>query len=296
MAKLWGKGTNGFEDKPNWLTPAQKENCYATAAGWVLKHNNGIEELLVAIKGLSLVGELGAATITELKWVGTYKEYGPGVIKISFNEKVAVTGNPTITVTHGGGTITGTFASINTNKTTLTFNITVPAIANSPLSVAAQSVALAGGTINEEDTSNGTVNAALAVSSALATALGTKAIVAAATPTAVAFSSGTYTAGTTKSVTVTYSGAVDVAVSNPTLVVHGSVTASTTATYASGTGTNTLVFNFTVPSAGQTLNIQAQSIVLAGGSTIKEAGSTTQPASLIIASGVATAAGTKTTV
>jgi hypothetical protein len=296
MAKLWGKGTGGFEDKPNWLTPAQKENCYATAAGWVLKHNNGIEELLVAIRGLSLVGELGAATITELKWVGTYKEYGPGVIKVAFNEKVVVTGTPTITVTHGGGTITGTFASINANKTTLTFNITVPAIANSPLSVAAQSVALAGGTINEFDTTNGTVNALLPISAGLVAALGTKAIVAAATPTAVAFSSGTYTAGTTKSVTVTYSAPVDVAVSNPTLIVHGTTTTNTTATYASGTGTNTLVFNFTVPSAGQTLSLQAQSIVLAGGSTIKEAGNATQPASLIIASGVATAAGTKTTV
>ena len=293
---LWGTGANGHEGKPSWLNDDEKERCYATAGGWMLKHDNGIEELLVAVRGLSLVGQLGAASITELKWVGTYKEYGPAVVKITFNEKVVITGNPTIVITHGGGTITGTYASINTNKTVLTFNITVPAIANTPLSMVAQSVVLAGGSTIKEFGVTPEVNAALPISAGLCTALSTKAIVAAATPTAIAFESGTYTAGVTKSVTVTYNAAVDVAVSNPTLVITGTVDASTTATYASGTGTTALVFNFTVPTAGQDLSIAAQSIVLAGGSTIKEAGSATQPASLIITAGMGTTAGTKTTV
>jgi hypothetical protein len=287
---LWGTGNNGHKNKPNWLTEDQRERTYATAGGWVLKHKDGTEELLVAISGL--VTKLGAPAIVELDWTGTYKEYGPAVVHVQFDEQVDVTGSPTITITHGGGTITGTFASINTDKNTLTFNITVPAIANSPMSVASQSVALNGGTIKEH--LDGVTNAGLSVSSAVATALGTQAIVAASTPASMAFETATYTNGTTKHVTVNFTSAVDVT-GSPTLVVHGSTTASTTATYSSGTGTTAIVFAFTVPAAAQTLSIQAQTISLNGG-TIKEHGSSTQPASLIISSGVASGAGTETTV
>ena len=46
---LWGAEN---EKKPVWLTEEQKKNCYATKRGWVLKHPNGIEELLVSIPGL----------------------------------------------------------------------------------------------------------------------------------------------------------------------------------------------------------------------------------------------------
>lgn len=173
MAKLWGK-TSGDEHKPVWLTDAQKENCYATSAGWVLKHNNGIEELLVAVAGLSLAGKLAAATITSVKFgSGTYTAGTTKTVRVQFNEKVTVTGNPTLVVTGSvAGAITATYASTNTAGDTLVFNFTVPAAAN-VLSVGTQSVLLAGGTITETGVTP-TVNGELAISAAAVADTGTK--------------------------------------------------------------------------------------------------------------------------
>ena len=72
MAKLWGINTSD-ENKPSWLTTEEKENCYATQAGWVYKHPDGTEEVLVAIAGLAGVLKLAAASITNISFGnGTY--------------------------------------------------------------------------------------------------------------------------------------------------------------------------------------------------------------------------------
>ena len=42
------------KSKPSWLTKEDKERCVATPRGWVLKRANGIEELLVSIRGLEI--------------------------------------------------------------------------------------------------------------------------------------------------------------------------------------------------------------------------------------------------
>ena len=169
----WGTSTN-LEKKPTWLTEAQKESCYATPAGWVFKRKDGEEEVLVAIKGLSLAERLAAATITDIVFAtGTYTAAGTKSVKVSFNEKVTVTGSPTLIVTGSvAGAITATYASTNAAGTTLTFNFTVPASGN-VLSVGAQSVALAGGTVVETGVTP-TVNASLVVTAGVASAAGTK--------------------------------------------------------------------------------------------------------------------------
>ena len=168
---LWGTSTSN-ESKPIWLTDAQKERCYATKDGWVYKHLNGTEEVLVAIRNLA--NRLGNQTVTEVKFAtGSYVAGATKSIKLSFNEKVVVTGSPTVAITSdllGVITpVTATYASTNADGTTLTFSFTVPA-ADSVLSFAAQSIVLNGGTIAGAD---------LAVSAPVAEKAGTKTAVAA---------------------------------------------------------------------------------------------------------------------
>ncbi len=67
-------------------------------------------------------------------------------------------------------------------------------------------------------------------------------------------------------ITVGFNEAV-VVTGSPTIAVAGATPA--TATYASGSGSNKLLFKFTVPAVAQTLSIAPQSITLAGG-TIKD--------------------------
>ena len=109
-------------------------------------------------------------------------------------------------------------------------------------------------------------------------------------------------AGGTLSVTVRYNEIVNVAVSNPTLVVTNSTNTNHTLTYASGTGTHELTFTLVIAAAnaatdaGDVLSVAAQSIVLASSSTIKDTSDTPQNAELAISSAQATACGTITVV
>lgn len=169
--KLWGIKA-GNEDKPSWLNGAQKENTFATNAGWVLRHNSGIEETLVAIANLK--SKLGAASITEVKFgAGTYTAGTTKTIRVTYNEKVTVTGSPTLVVTGSVvGAIAATYTSTAGQGNVLVFSFTVPAAAN-VLTVGAQSIALNAGTIVETGVTP-TVNADLAISAAIAAAAGTK--------------------------------------------------------------------------------------------------------------------------
>tara|TARA_B100000427_G_C15480158_1_gene582564 strand:+ start:923 stop:1522 length:600 start_codon:yes stop_codon:yes gene_type:complete len=186
---LWGKTTTD-ESKPKWLDNVNKnglaEDCFATEAGWVLRHYKGTDKNTAVAAG----------------------DYWDEVL-------VAIGG-------------------------------------------------LAGGA-------------------------STTAGLGAATITGVFFEQESLAQGATGTVVVVYNELVDVAVSNPTLVVTGSVTGAVTATYARGTGLNRLEFDFTVPSATETLSIGAGSITLAGSSTIKDKGA--QNADLTIAAGDVRGAG-----
>ena len=123
----------------------------------------------------------------------------------------------------------------------------------------------------------------------LAGGASTTAGLGAANITGVFFEQESLAQGATGTVVVVYNELVDVAVSNPTLVVTGSTTGAVTATYARGTGLNRLEFDFTVPSQTATLSIGAQSITLAGSSTIKDKGA--QVADVTIAAGDVRGAG-----
>ena len=105
---------------------------------------------------------------------------------------------------------------------------------------------------------------------------GLEAVLSEATIDGVYFESDTIEAASTATVIVNYNELVDVATSNPTLVVRNQTDSENiTATYARGTGTNRLEFDFTAPAASKELRINAQSITLAGSSTIRDAGTST---------------------
>lgn len=115
----------------------------------------------------------------------------------------------------------------------------------------------------------------------LATKLGVASIVG------LEWGSGNYYGAATQTVVVAYNEKITVAVDHPTLVVTGSVSGSITATHTS-TSSNRLIFTFTIPDGvAQTLSVAAQSITLAGGSTIKDTNGTASDASVVISSGVA---------
>jgi hypothetical protein len=162
----WGH-TSGTEDKPNWLSDAEKTNTSAKPHGWELKTVVGYitrTETLVAMK--SLTTALGAADITDIDWISTAHDVSAGSTlsaKVIFNEAVDVTGTPTLSVLNGKeGTGTGrgphslTYAS-GTGTNELTFNLVVAAAsasiaADDVLTIGVNPVALAGGTIKDAGT------------------------------------------------------------------------------------------------------------------------------------------------
>lgn len=168
----WG-ATDADEAKPKWLTAAQKRDTYATSKGWIYKDpNTGLEEVIVAIGELSSAAKLNIADVTSVVFATTsFSEAAGGNIDITvvYNEKITVTGSPTITVTNdqaGSGTdatFTATYQSgSSTNK--LTFRKTYTAgnggvAEDDVLSIADQNIALAGGTLVDGEA----VNAAVAI-------------------------------------------------------------------------------------------------------------------------------------
>jgi hypothetical protein len=172
---LWGI-KSGNEVKPSWLNDEEKENTFATNAGWTLRHPSGIEETLVAIANLKT--KLGAASITSVKFgTGTYTTGTSKTVRVAYNEKVTVTGSPTLVVTASvTGPVTATYSSTTGQGNVLVFTFTTPD-ADEVLSIGAQSILLAGGTVVETGVSP-TVNAELAIAADIALAAGTKTVVA----------------------------------------------------------------------------------------------------------------------
>lgn len=89
--------------------------------------------------------------------------------------------------------------------------------------------------------------------------------------TAVFFEQEALAQGDTGTVVVIYNEQVDVT-GTVTLAVTGSVTGAITATYARGTGSNRLEFDFTVPSQAEVLSIADQTI--GGTGAVKDKGTT----------------------
>jgi len=188
---LWGI-TDTDESKPKWLTDAEKEEVYANNSGWVVEGGStmtGNDNTDAQAEVLACVGELatavGSADIGEVEWITTTADKSEGFtlsVRVRYNELVTVTGNPTLAVTNGNqGSGSGrgphTLAYVSGSGTTrLVFNLVIGADnaatnAGDILSIAAQSIQLAGGTI--KDTADGTTASSVVISGALGTAAGT---------------------------------------------------------------------------------------------------------------------------
>ncbi len=193
---LWG-ATDADESKPKWLTTAQKKEVFANTTGWVVEggstmtgndNTSAAPEILAAIGGLTT--KIGAADVTDVEWITTAADKSAGFtlsVRVRWNEAVTVTGNPTLAVTNGNqGTGSGrgphtlVYAS-GSGSNELVFSLAIAANnaatnADDVLTVGAQTIALAGGTI--KDTADGTTVSARAISGAQSTACGSITVVA----------------------------------------------------------------------------------------------------------------------
>ena len=195
---LWGITD---ESKPKWLTDSEKKESFANTSGWVIEggskmtgngNANAQPEILVAIRNLS--NRMAEGTITEVEWITTAFSKSAAAasgrtlsVRVRYNEPVTVSGSPTLAVTNGNqGTGSGrgphtlVYAS-GTNSNELVFTLVIAkdnaaTNANDVLTVGAQTIALAGGTI--KDTADGTTVSARAISGAQGTACGSITVVA----------------------------------------------------------------------------------------------------------------------
>lgn len=192
---LWG-ATDADEAKPKFLTSDQKDEIQATSSGWVVEAGSSMtgngntsaqKEVLVAIRGLAT--KIGNATVDSVDWnITTFDKSAGGTLSLTvrYNEAVTVTGNPTIAVTNGNqgsgsgrGPHTLAYASgSGTNE--LIFTLAIGAAnaatnANDVLTVGAQTIALAGGTMKD---TIGATNSERAVTAGQGTACGSITVVA----------------------------------------------------------------------------------------------------------------------
>lgn len=188
-------------------------------------------------------------------------------LTVTFSEAVTVTGGtPTLALNDGG---TATYVSGSGGKT-LTFSHTVAAGQNTAdLALAASNaIVLNGATIRDAAGNNAALTAANGYNPTGTLQVDTIAPTIAAIATSPA--SGTVATGGTVTLTATFSEAVTVAGGTPTLALNDGGTAS----YVSGSGSNTLRFAYTV-GAGQTsadLALAASNAIALNGATIRDAG------------------------
>ena len=203
---------------------------------------------------------------------GTYGIGDTVSIQVTFNENATVTGTPTLAVNSGG---TATYAS-GSGGTSLTFNYSPASGDASPdldyLSTGALS--LAGGSIKDAATNDATLT--LPAPGGAGSLGANKNIVIDTNQTVVSnvsspMGDGTYSTGAVIPVTVTFSTPVSVT-GTPQLTLSTGSPSTTAVNYVSGSGTDTLTFNYTVAAgnASADLNYAATSSLALNGGTIKD--------------------------
>lgn len=210
--------------------------------------------------------------VTSTTTNGTYKAGDTIDVTVTFSESVTVTGTPRITLETGSSDAIVNYSS-GSGTSTLTFTYTVAAgHTSADLDyTATTSLALNGGTIN--DAAGNAATLTLASPGAAGSLGANKALVIDTTaPTVTNVTSskanGTYSTGTPMTIQVTFSEAVTVT-GTPQLQLETGAS-DITLDYASGTGTSTLNFSYTV-SAGHTssdLDYKATNSLTLNGGTI----------------------------
>ena len=199
-----------------------------------------------------------APTVTGISSTDANGSYGAGAvitITIGFSAAVNVTGTPMLALNTTGGPAGSASYTSGTGTSTLSFKYTVAAGQSADPLDAASTAALTlnGGTIDDtvtNDPNPAVLTVATGSGNAGALANAKSIVIATTAPTVTGVSSttanGTYSLGATISISVGWSAPV-VVTGIPQLLLSSGGTAS----YASGSGTSTLVFTYTVAS-GQT--------------------------------------------
>ena len=174
---LWGI-SDADESKPKWLTDADKKKVYADASGWRFENpkSGATDEVLCAVSGLAV--SIGSADITEIEFISTAfdkSEGGTLSVRVRFNEAVAVTGTPQLTVVNDQRTNHTLSYASGTGSNELVFSLVIGAAnaatnAGDVLSIGANAMALNSGTVKDNGTST---NATITSSGAIGTAAGT---------------------------------------------------------------------------------------------------------------------------
>jgi hypothetical protein len=205
--------------------------------------------------------------VSTTKSTGTYSAGTVIPIAVAFDQAVTVTGTPQLTL-NDGAVVNYTSGS---GTSTLTFNYTVAAGQNTAnLDYASTSaLALNGGTIKDAAANNANLTLPATGTNGLAqTHITIDTTAPSVTGVSTTTGTGTYGVGTVIPITVAFNEVVTVT-GAPQLALNNGATAS----FASGSGTNTLTFNYTVAAGQNTANLDYAStsaLTLSGG-TIKDA-------------------------
>ncbi|MDT7520759.1 Ig-like domain-containing protein [Rhodoferax sp. TBRC 17660] len=196
-------------------------------------------------------------------------------VTMGLSEAVTVTGTPQLGLNIGGTTVQANYASgSGTNSLTFTYTILAGQTDADGISIAADSLALNGGTILDAAGNSATLGHTSVANNAgylVDTTAPTVSSVAITSSTGI--QNSTLNAGDVVTVTMGLSEAVTVT-GTPQLGLNiGGTTVQ--ANYASGSGTNSLTFTYTIL-AGQTdadgISIAADSLALNGGTILDAAG------------------------
>ena len=174
---LWGI-SDAAESKPKWLNDADKKKVYADASGWRFENpkSGATDEVLCAVSGLSV--SIGSADITEIEFISTAfdkSEGGTLSVRVRFNEAVAVTGTPQLTVVNDQRTNHVLSYASGTGSNELVFSLVIAAAnaatsAGDVLSIGTNAMALNSGTVKDNGTST---NATITNIAGIGTAAGT---------------------------------------------------------------------------------------------------------------------------
>lgn len=213
---------------------------------------------------------------------GTYVDGSTLDFTVQFDEAVTVDttgGTPRIALTIGSSTVYASYLS-GSGSSSLVFRYTVQAGQQDVDGIAVGALSLNGGTLQDAATNDATLtlNSVGSTASVLVNGL-----TPGVTDVSASTANGSYKAGDTINITVSFSKAVTVDTTGgpPTLTLDD----GGTATYSSGSGTNTLTFTHVVQSGQNSADLDystSNALVLNSG-TITDAGGTHQNAVLTLA-------------
>jgi len=175
--KIHGRSLLTDPQAPGVVDP--RTGIYATTAGWVQDGvgrtgKSAMPEVLVAIRGLSTrataegdtwtTAAMGESTLTSINFnISLWSRAAGGIFSVSanFNEEVVVAGNPTLKVSNDTGSrdVTLTYSSGDSTTNRVTFTKPIGAAAGDihagdVLTIAANAIALAGGSIKDISTNS----------------------------------------------------------------------------------------------------------------------------------------------